>query len=219
LMSGFRSAGQRCSALRVLFVQDDIADKLIAMISGAMQELRVGDPTDLAVDIGPVIDKEAADNLRAHLAKSKIIAQTSAPQGECFIPPSLVELNNLQELPGEVFGPIVHIIRYKLKDLPKVMDDINNSGYGLTFGLHTRIMSRANDIAAKIRSGNIYVNRSMIGAVVGVQPFGGEGLSGTGPKAGGPNYLRRFVAEKTITINTTASGGNVALLTGVTEDD
>ncbi|MGE3770442.1 MAG: L-glutamate gamma-semialdehyde dehydrogenase [Bdellovibrionales bacterium] len=220
LMSGFRSAGQRCSALRVLFVQDDMADKLKTMISGCMQELVVGDPHNLKTDIGPVIDDEAATNLRRYLAdkKANIVAQTETPAGGTYIPPTLIELKSLSELPGEVFGPIVHLIRYKRDQLDKVIADINATGFGLTFGLHTRIMSRVDYIVKNIHAGNIYVNRSVIGAVVGVQPFGGEGLSGTGPKAGGPNYLRRFVAEKTVTINTTASGGNVALLTGVTED-
>jgi RHH-type proline utilization regulon transcriptional repressor/proline dehydrogenase/delta 1-pyrroline-5-carboxylate dehydrogenase len=219
LTSGFRSAGQRCSALRVLFVQDDIADKLQTMIAGAMQELVLGDPKNLATDIGPVIDTDAAAALRAHIGKSKVLAQTYAPAGECFIPPTLVALNSLAELPEEVFGPIVHIIRYKRDELDQVIRQINDTGYGLTFGLHTRIMTRAQHVAHAIRAGNVYVNRSMIGAVVGVQPFGGEGLSGTGPKAGGPAYLRRFVTEQTITINTTASGGNVALLTNVGEDN
>lgn len=222
LTSGFRSAGQRCSALRVLFVQDEVADKLIAMLRGAMAELRVGDPADLATDIGPIIDEEAHARLQQHLkrmqSEATILAETPTPATGNYIPPTLVELKSLDQLPEEIFGPIVHLIRFKQKDLLAVVDRINATGYGLTFGLHTRMLSRARQVFARATAGNVYVNRSIIGAVVGVQPFGGSGLSGTGPKAGGPDYLHRFVHERTLTINTTASGGNVALLAGIGDD-
>lgn len=222
LTSGFRSAGQRCSALRVLFVQDDVADKLVTMLRGAMAELKVGDPADLATDVGPIIDEEAHARLQQHLKRmyreANILAEAAAPSAGNFIAPTLIELKSIDQMPDEVFGPIVHIIRYKAKDLYAVIEQINATGYGLTFGLHTRMVSRARAVFAKAAAGNVYVNRSIIGAVVGVQPFGGSGLSGTGPKAGGPDYLHRFVHERTLTINTTASGGNVALLAGIGDD-
>jgi RHH-type proline utilization regulon transcriptional repressor/proline dehydrogenase/delta 1-pyrroline-5-carboxylate dehydrogenase len=224
--SAFRSAGQRCSALRVLCVQDDIADDVLAMLAGAMAELRLGRADDFSTDVGPVIDAAAHDNLNAHIkrletlaaqGKARRIARTPVPEGD--VPPHLIapvayELGSLADLSEEVFGPVLHVLRWKANELDALVDDINALGYGLTLGVQTRIDSRAQRIAARARVGNIYVNRNMIGAVVGVQPFGGEGMSGTGPKAGGPHYLLRFSVERTVTVNTAAAGGNAALLAG-----
>lgn len=221
ILSAFGSAGQRCSALRVLYVQDDIADNLIRLISGAMQELKIGNPFfDPSVDIGPVIDDGARKGLAEHIEKMKKSANllATAPldvklaQQGSFLTPHLFEIKSIRELPQEVFGPVLHVIRYKASDLEKVCDEINSTGYGLTFGLQSRIEDHVDLVKERIHAGNIYVNRSMIGATVGVQPFGGEGLSGTGPKAGGPHYLLRFVTERTHTINTAAIGGNLELL-------
>jgi RHH-type proline utilization regulon transcriptional repressor/proline dehydrogenase/delta 1-pyrroline-5-carboxylate dehydrogenase len=200
LSSAFDSAGQRCSALRVLFLQEDIADKTIKMLKGAMQELRVGVPDRLATDIGPVIDREAQQNLLAHIERTKATAKQSfalelpaalAAQGT-FVPPTVLEIGSLAELQHEVFGPVLHIVRYRRADLGKVIDSINGTGYGLTLGVHSRIDETIDFITARAHVGNIYVNRNIVGAVVGVQPFGGEGKSGTGPKAGGPLYLKRL---------------------------
>jgi len=218
IASAFGSAGQRCSALRVLFVQEDIADALLALLAGAMQELRLGDPLNAATDIGPVIDAKAQAALLAHIAHMKssakfiASAKRSGTEGH-FVAPHMFEINHINELTHEHFGPVLHVIRFKAGNLPQVADAINSTGYGLTFGIHSRIDAHIQLLTARVRAGNIYVNRSMIGAVVGVQPFGGMGLSGTGPKAGGPHYLLRFVNECTVTINTAAIGGNVALLT------
>ena len=220
MTSAFGSAGQRCSAARVLFVQEDIADKVIAMLAGAMDELVVGDPSLPAIDIGPVIDANALHALNEHAARmdreAKLIRQAkldaSAVNGT-FFAPRAYEIQSLDQLHREVFGPVLHVIRYPAKDLDKVIDAINATGYGLTLGIHSRIDATIERIVSRVRAGNCYVNRNMIGAVVGVQPFGGEGLSGTGPKAGGPNYLLRFVTERTLTVNTTAAGGNASLLT------
>lgn len=218
LLSAFGSAGQRCSALRVLFVQEDIADELIALLAGAMQELQVDDPAKPETDIGPVIDKEAQAMLLAHIEKLKQSAKlvAAAPlntkaKGH-FVAPHAFEIRHIGELTREVFGPVLHIVRFKTGTLPKVIDAINSTGYGLTFGIHSRVDDHIRLLASQVHAGNIYVNRSMIGATVGVQPFGGEGLSGTGPKAGGPLYLLRFLTERTTTINTAAIGGNVSLL-------
>jgi RHH-type proline utilization regulon transcriptional repressor/proline dehydrogenase/delta 1-pyrroline-5-carboxylate dehydrogenase len=200
LSSAFDSAGQRCSALRVLFLQEDIADKTIKMLKGAMQELRVGVPDRLATDIGPVIDREAQQNLLAHIERTKAKAKQSfalelpaalAAQGT-FVPPTVLEIGSLAELQHEVFGPVLHIVRYRRADLGKVIDSINGTGYGLTLGVHSRIDETIDFITSRAHVGNIYVNRNIVGAVVGVQPFGGEGKSGTGPKAGGPLYLKRL---------------------------
>jgi RHH-type proline utilization regulon transcriptional repressor/proline dehydrogenase/delta 1-pyrroline-5-carboxylate dehydrogenase len=214
VISAFRSAGQRCSALRLLCLQDDVADAMIEMIIGAARELRLGDPRDDATHIGPVIDAEAKARLDEHIERMKATARVhyagSAPQTGCFVAPHVFELQSVKALDKEVFGPILHVVRYRAEDLDDVLLAIGDSGYGLTFGLHSRI----GHLADKVRSlpiGNIYINRNMIGAVVGVQPFGGCGLSGTGPKAGGPHYLARFATEQTITINTAAAGGNAAL--------
>jgi len=203
--SGFNSAGQRCSALRVLLLQQEVAPRVMELLAGHMDELRVGNPAWLATDIGPVIDREALATLEAHAARV-----TAHAAWQHRAPP--VRLPGLAALKREVFGPIVHVVSYRASDLEQVVDQLNGMGYGLTLGIHTRIDSVAERIAARARVGNIYVNRNMIGAVVGVQPFGGCGLSGTGPKAGGPHYLARFATEQTISINTAAVGGNASLL-------
>jgi len=214
--SAFRSAGQRCSALRLLCVQDAIADGVIRMLQGAASELVTGDPAQWRTDVGPVIDSEAYENLQKHLrrlrAEAKPLLPASGPAPDTrLIAPQAFELQGIEQVQQEIFGPVLHIARWR-GDPQAVIDAINRLGYGLTLGLQTRIDSRAEALADEARIGNVYINRNMIGAVVGVQPFGGEGLSGTGPKAGGPNYLTRFCAEQTLTINTTAAGGNVALL-------
>jgi RHH-type proline utilization regulon transcriptional repressor/proline dehydrogenase/delta 1-pyrroline-5-carboxylate dehydrogenase len=219
ITSAFRSAGQRCSACRVLFVQDVIADKVIDMLAGACREITLGDPINLSTDIGPVIDNDALALLQNHAARmngeAKLVAEVPMPQGldhGTFFAPRAYELQSLAQLPREIFGPVLHIIRYKGDELDNVIEQINATGYGLTFGIHTRIDHTVRTATSRVKAGNCYVNRSMIGAVVGVQPFGGQGLSGTGPKAGGPHYLMRFATERTITINTTASGGNTTLV-------
>lgn len=219
--SAFNSAGQRCSALRVLFVQQEIADKTIDMLIGAMQELSVSNPGVYKTDIGPVIDHAALVSLTAHMETMRQQAQLlyQLPLDDClrhgsFFPPSLIELGSLSQLTQEVFGPVLHLIRYRASDLHQVIDAVNATGYGLTLGIHSRIDATINAIRLGVKVGNIYVNRNMIGAVVGVQPFGGMGLSGTGPKAGGPDYLRSFAIEQTVTTNTAAIGGNAALLAG-----
>ncbi|MBV8250953.1 MAG: aldehyde dehydrogenase family protein, partial [Comamonas sp.] len=200
LNSAFDSAGQRCSALRLLCVQDDCADRLLAMLVGAMQELRCGDPAELATDVGPVIDAEAKAGIEQHIARLRTqglrIHQAALPpeiatQGH-FVPPTLIELQDLHSLQREVFGPVLHVLRYPRRELPQLLGRINALGYGLTMGLHTRIDETVRQVAQAAHVGNLYVNRNMVGAVVGVQPFGGEGLSGTGPKAGGPLYLPRL---------------------------
>ena len=215
--SAFRSAGQRCSALRLLFVQEDVADRMIEMIAGAARELKIGDPRDVATHVGPVIDDEAKQRLDAHIARMKTDAKLhfagTAPEG-CFIAPHIFELRDAGQLTEEVFGPILHVVRYRAENLQRVLQAIERTGYGLTLGIHSRIDDTIEAIIDRAQVGNIYVNRNMIGAVVGVQPFGGNGLSGTGPKAGGPHYLLRFATEQTVTINTAAAGGNAALLAG-----
>lgn len=217
--SSFVSAGQRCSALRVLFIQSDIADKVITMLRGAMEELSIGDPGFLHHDIGPVIDDAARKTLAAHYEKmcdqGELIYQMELPslaKHGSYFAPCAFEIEHLSQLEREVFGPVLHIIRFERKNLDQVINDINNTGYGLTVGIHSRIDAMQDYIQARIRAGNAYVNRNMIGAVVGVQPFGGEGLSGTGPKAGGPHYLPRLCVERTLSVNTAATGGNASLL-------
>jgi RHH-type transcriptional regulator, proline utilization regulon repressor / proline dehydrogenase / delta 1-pyrroline-5-carboxylate dehydrogenase len=214
--SAFRSAGQRCSALRLLCVQDEVADAVIEMVRGAALELVVGDPAQLATDVGPVIDGEAFEHIQRHVQRLRQTAtdhlggervHTDVPH---LMAPQLFEVDGIEAVREEIFGPVLQVCRFK-GDPMAVIERINALGYGLTLGIQTRIDSRAQALAAAARVGNVYVNRNMIGAVVGVQPFGGEGLSGTGPKAGGPHYLLRFCAEQTLTINTTAAGGNVAL--------
>jgi RHH-type proline utilization regulon transcriptional repressor/proline dehydrogenase/delta 1-pyrroline-5-carboxylate dehydrogenase len=219
LYSAFASAGQRCSALRVLFVQNDVADKMIDMLAGAMDELKVGEPGLLSTDVGPVIDSEARDMLEGHAKAMANQARTIRRLelgSECangtFVAPAAFEIDSINQLQREVFGPILHVVRYQGGHLDKVIDAINATGYGLTHGIHTRIDHVVEHISRRIKVGNCYVNRNTIGSVVGVQPFGGEGLSGTGPKAGGPHYMLRFATERTLTIDTTAAGGNASLL-------
>ncbi|MEO5622908.1 MAG: bifunctional proline dehydrogenase/L-glutamate gamma-semialdehyde dehydrogenase PutA [Dokdonella sp.] len=220
IASAFDSAGQRCSAARVLFVQEDIADKVIAMLSGAMNELVIGDPAKLATDVGPVIDEPSKKFLVEHCARmdreakkiNEVKLSAEAANGT-FFAPRAYEIPSLDLLTQEVFGPVLHVLRWKANELDKVIDAINATGFGLTLGIHSRIDATVEHIARRARVGNCYVNRNQIGAVVGVQPFGGENLSGTGPKAGGPHYLLRFANERTLTINTTAAGGNASLLT------
>jgi RHH-type proline utilization regulon transcriptional repressor/proline dehydrogenase/delta 1-pyrroline-5-carboxylate dehydrogenase len=213
--SAFRSAGQRCSALRLLFVQDEVAARMIEMISGAARELAIGDPRDIATQIGPVIDAEAKHRLEAHIARMKNEARVHfagvAPSGN-YIAPHIFELTDAGQLTEEVFGPVLHLVRYPADRLDRVLQSIERSGYGLTLGIHSRIDDTIEAVIDRLGVGNVYVNRNMIGAVVGVQPFGGQGLSGTGPKAGGPHYLARFATEQTVTVNTSAAGGNAALL-------
>ena len=199
ISSAFDSAGQRCSALRVLCLQDEIADKIIAMLKGAMQELRVGNPDRLATDIGPVIDADARANLQQHItqmrSEASAVHQLPLPADTAhgtFVAPTLIEIDRLGRLEREVFGPVLHVLRYHRAALPALIDAINATGYGLTFGVHSRIDETIDYITARSHAGNIYINRNIVGAVVGVQPFGGEGLSGTGPKAGGPLYLKRL---------------------------
>ena len=218
VQSAFRSAGQRCSALRLLVVHGAIADGVIEMIRGALSVLNVGDPARLATDVGPVIDDEAYANVSRNVARLKKEAKLlgEAHGGVHFprlVAPAAFELGAIADLKEEIFGPVLHVVRWN-GDVDQVMHDINELGYGLTLGIQTRIDSRAQRLARLAKVGNVYINRNMIGAVVGVQPFGGEGLSGTGPKAGGPHYLFRFCAEQTLTVNTAAAGGNAALLAG-----
>ena len=201
-------------------MQADIADKVIHMLAGAMDELVVGDPGLLSTDVGPVIDEDARKVLAAHAEKmdreAKAIKTVALPEATAhgsFFAPRAYELQSLSQLEREVFGPVLHVIRWNAGDLDAVLDAINATGYGLTLGVHSRIDSTVEKIARKVKVGNCYINRNQIGAVVGVQPFGGEGLSGTGPKAGGPHYLLRFATERTMTVNTTAAGGNASLLT------
>jgi RHH-type proline utilization regulon transcriptional repressor/proline dehydrogenase/delta 1-pyrroline-5-carboxylate dehydrogenase len=217
--SAFTSAGQRCSALRVLYVQEEIADRVIGMLVGAMKCLVIGDPAELATDLGPVISEEAQQRLRKYAARMRgeadlLYACELGRQHEMgyFFAPHLFELRSLDQVRTEEFGPILHVVRYRADQLQQVIDAIRHTGFGLTLGVHSRLESVADHVFRAVPAGNTYVNRNMIGAVVGVQPFGGQGLSGTGPKAGGPHYLLRFATERTLTINTVAIGGNVELL-------
>lgn len=217
--SAFRSAGQRCSALRVLYVQEDVSERVLSLLDGAMQELHVGNPLNYKTDVGPVIDNNAKALLDGHIEEiskhGKLIAtapMSSEAQIGSFVQPTAIEINSISQLSKEHFGPILHVIRYKAEDIDRVIDEINSTGFGLTLGVHSRNESFALKIADEINVGNVYINRNQVGAVVGVQPFGGQGLSGTGPKAGGPHYLTRFITEKTRTNNITAIGGNTTLL-------
>lgn len=218
ITSAFRSTGQRCSALRVLCLPEATADKILAMLNGAMQELRIGDPSKLYTDIGPVIDADAKQRLLQHVERlkkeAKLIATTPFTESVTghYVQPQVWEIPSMDWLKGEVFGPILHVVRYKPEHIGDMVQQINTTGFGLTAGLHSRIESTVRFVEKEIHAGNFYVNRSMIGAVVGVQPFGGEGLSGTGPKAGGPHYLYRFVHERVTSNNVTAAGGNASLL-------
>ena len=216
VMSAFRSAGQRCSALRLLCVQDDVADRMIEMIAGNARELKIADPREISTQIGPVIDREAKDKLDAHIAAMKRQAKVhyagEAPADGTYVAPHIFELKKPHDLAQEVFGPVLHVVRYKAGRLGDVLQAIEGTGYGLTLGVHSRIDATVERVVEALSVGNVYVNRNMIGAVVGVQPFGGHGLSGTGPKAGGPHYLLRFATEQTVTINTAAAGGNANLI-------
>jgi RHH-type proline utilization regulon transcriptional repressor/proline dehydrogenase/delta 1-pyrroline-5-carboxylate dehydrogenase len=200
-----------------LFVQDDVAERMIEMIAGAARELKIGDPKDPATHVGPVIDAEAKQRLDSYIAsmnkRARVHFAGVAPEGN-YVAPHIFELSDAAELSEEVFGPILHVVRYPADRLARVVQRIEQSGYGLTLGIHSRIDDTIAQVIDALQVGNVYVNRNMIGAVVGVQPFGGYGLSGTGPKAGGPHYLPRFATEQTVTINTAAVGGNAALLSG-----
>ncbi|WP_291827508.1 bifunctional proline dehydrogenase/L-glutamate gamma-semialdehyde dehydrogenase PutA [Bosea sp. (in: a-proteobacteria)] len=217
VMSAFRSAGQRCSALRLLVVQDDVADKMIEMITGAARELKLGDPRAIDTHIGPVIDAAAKHRLDGHVDAMRKLGRVAwagqAPAlGGTYVAPHVVTLGRVADLSQEHFGPILHVVRWKAGELDSVIHDIEATGYGLTLGVHSRIETTIEQVTSRLSTGNIYVNRNIIGAVVGVQPFGGHGLSGTGPKAGGPHYLMRFATEQTVTVNTAAAGGNASLI-------
>jgi RHH-type proline utilization regulon transcriptional repressor/proline dehydrogenase/delta 1-pyrroline-5-carboxylate dehydrogenase len=229
--SAFGSAGQRCSALRLLCLQEDSASRVLEMLEGAMDTLVVGDPADPATDVGPVITVAAADGLRAHIATMQAagarlrrsaalpptpelerLAREARIDPRQFVAPTLLEIDDARSLTQEAFGPVLHVLRYTSSELPALLAALRDNGYGLTLGVQTRLEGTQETVYARSSAGNVYVNRNMIGAVVGVQPFGGSGLSGTGPKAGGPHYLARFTTERTLTVNTTATGGNTALL-------
>ncbi|WP_347221827.1 aldehyde dehydrogenase family protein [Mycolicibacterium poriferae] len=202
LASSFQSAGQRCSALRMLYVQKDIADHLLEMLYGAMDELGIGDPWLLSTDVGPVIDetarKKIVDHCDKYEAKGRLTKKMAVPEKGNFVSPAVISVSGIEELEEEIFGPVLHVATFAAKDLDKVVDSVNAKGYGLTFGVHSRVDRRVERIASRIKVGNTYVNRNQIGAIVGSQPFGGEGLSGTGPKAGGPQYVRRFLKGETV---------------------
>jgi RHH-type proline utilization regulon transcriptional repressor/proline dehydrogenase/delta 1-pyrroline-5-carboxylate dehydrogenase len=220
IASAFRSAGQRCSALRLLCLQEDVADRMIAMIAGAARELALGDPRDPATHVGPVIDEDARARLRRWIddkaSQGRVIFRwdegRTLPARGLYVPPTLIRLDRAADLKEEVFGPVLHVVRWRADALDALLEEIAGNGTALTLGVHTRIDATVERIAARLANGNVYVNRNMIGAVVGSQPFGGTHLSGTGPKAGGPNYLRRFATEQTVTVNTAAAGGNASLL-------
>ncbi|MBV8685386.1 MAG: bifunctional proline dehydrogenase/L-glutamate gamma-semialdehyde dehydrogenase PutA [Alphaproteobacteria bacterium] len=212
--SAFRSAGQRCSALRLLLLQEEIAERTLEMLAGAMDTLVVGDPADPATDVGPVIDEGAYDRLMRHREETRArwIKTVEAPAGGLFVPPTLIGIDRVEDLGKEWFGPLLHVATWKAGRLAETVERVNRSGFGLTMGLHSRIARAAETVEEVATVGNLYVNRSMIGAIVGSQPFGGEGLSGTGPKAGGPHYLPRFCAERVTSTDTTSAGGNATLL-------
>ena len=220
IYSAFNSAGQRCSALRVLCVQEDIEPRTLKLLTGYMDELVIGNPAHLATDVGPAIDAPSRQVLEQHVERmakeARIVHRCALPAGTdagTYFAPTLVEIDDISVLTEEVFGPVLHVLKFKGDELDKTVAAINATGYGLTMGLHSRIDSRARGLVAASGAGNIYINRNMIGAVVGVQPFGGRGLSGTGPKAGGPNYVQRFGSECTVSNNISAVGGNTSLLT------
>ena len=225
LASAFDSAGQRCSALRVLFLQEDVADEILRMLLGAARELKIGDPLDYATDVGPVIDEEARAALEAHKSRMRTEARElldlplSADHAHgTYVAPAIYEIPSIAVLKREVFGPILHVVRFSGDRLGEICEAINATGFGLTLGLHSRIKATADFVAERVKVGNMYVNRNQIGAVVGVQPFGGEGLSGTGPKAGGPNYVEAFAVERVRSTDLTASGGNASLLAAGSDD-
>ena len=216
VMSAFRSAGQRCSALRLLFVQEDVADHMLEMIEGAARELKLGDPSQPSTDIGPVIDEAQREMLAGHIAtiskSQKLVYAGETPKEGLFFAPHIVELKDASALDREIFGPVLHVVRFKAKKLDAVLDAIDATGFGLTLGVHSRIEATVRKVIDRLDTGNVYINRNMIGAVVGTQPFGGSGLSGTGFKAGGPHYLMRFAVEQAVSVNTAAAGGNAGLI-------
>ena len=212
--SSFRSAGQRCSALRLLLLQEDVAERTLEMLKGAMDTLIVGDPADPRTDVGPVIDQAAYDRLMGHRAakQDRWLKTIPVPAEGLFVPPTLIGVDRIEDVTREWFGPLLHVTTWKAGQLVETVRRVNASGFGLTMGLHSRIARAAETVEETAEAGNLYVNRSMIGAIVGSQPFGGEGLSGTGPKAGGPHYLPRFCAERVTSTDTTSAGGNATLL-------
>ena len=215
--SAFRSAGQRCSSLRLLCLQDEIADGVLAMIAGAAREMKLGDPRAIDTQIGPLIDRDSLDRIEGHVARARtkhkvLSAGAVEARAGYYLAPQIIELTSADELTQEIFGPVLHVVRYDADELADLLSAIDRKGYGLTLGIHSRITSRIEAIVARLPTGNVYVNRNMIGAVVGTQPFGGCGRSGTGPKAGGPKYLRRFATEQVVTVTTAAAGGNASLL-------
>jgi len=220
MTSAFRSAGQRCSALRLLCLQEDVAERILDMLIGAAHELKVGDPRDPATHVGPVIDADAVAKLDRWIAgmertgrvRFRYDRDRKLPDRGTYVAPTIIELDGAADLKEEVFGPILHVMRWRAEELDALLDAIAGNGTALTLGIHSRIDLTVDRIAARLRNGNVYVNRNMIGAAVGTQPFGGAALSGTGPKAGGPNYLRRFATEQVITVNLAATGGNAGLL-------
>ena len=216
IRSAFDSAGQRCSALRVLCIQEEIYDDLVTMIKGNISTQTVGDPNDFDIDIGPIINNKALENLNNYISKCKQkgmeVFQFEGKESKTHINPTIVNINSISDIEDEQFGPILHILKYKSNEIDQLIAEINDSGYGLTMGIHTRIESRADYFGSMSNVGNIYINRDMVGAVVGSQPFGGVGLSGSGFKAGGPNYLLQFLNEKVVSKNSVAFGGNTELL-------
>ena len=216
IRSAFDSAGQRCSALRVLCIQEEIYNELIEMIKGSMETQSLGDPNDFNIDIGPIINKQALKKLKEYISSfnknGMKVFQLEGVNSSTHISPTIIEINKISDIENEQFGPILHILKYKSSEIDELIEQINKSGYGLTMGLHTRIESRADYFSKNANVGNIYINRDMVGAVVGSQPFGGVGLSGSGFKAGGPNYLLQFLNEKVISKNSVAFGGNAELL-------
>jgi RHH-type transcriptional regulator, proline utilization regulon repressor / proline dehydrogenase / delta 1-pyrroline-5-carboxylate dehydrogenase len=220
ITSAFRSAGQRCSALRLLCLQEDVAEPILEMIAGAARELTLGDPREPSTHVGPVIDAEAKEKLDRWIADKEKEGRVRfrwdrfkpLPVRGAYVPPAIITLDRAGDLRQEVFGPILHVVRWRANALDALLEELAGNGYALTLGIHSRIDATAEHVVARLPHGNVYVNRSMIGAVVGTQPFGGNSLSGTGPKAGGPNYLERFAAEQVVTVNTAAAGGNASLL-------
>jgi len=217
MTSAFRSAGQRCSALRLLCLQEDVADHMLEVVIGAARELKIGNPREAATHIGPVIDRDCKIKLERWIADMETTGRLryraeGVPQHGSYVAPAIIELDRARDLHEEVFGPVLHVVRWRADALDALLDEIAGNGYGLTLGIHSRIDATVAKIVTRLAHGNVYVNRSMIGAVVGTQPFGGSGLSGTGPKAGGPNYLKRFATEQVVTNNIAALGGNASLL-------
>jgi len=216
--SGFNSAGQRCSACRILCIEENVYKKTLTMLRGAIDTLEIGSPANLSTDIGPVIDSVSKDKINKHVSSfSKIFQSKTNSEDGYFVPISIIEISSLEDIKEEIFGPVVHVISYKTKETQKLCKAINKLGYGLTLGIHSRIDNTINTIVQNVNIGNIYINRNMVGAVVGVQPFGGHGKSGTGPKAGGPEYLKRLCNEYSVSNNITAMGGNTTLLTTISE--